>query len=219
MIPPEHNAQFVAQMEAVLTLYAQPYDPAIPTVCLDERPCMLHGDLLEPLSMKPGQEARYDHEYIRNGSCCVLMAFEPLRAWRHAWIKPQRRRLEFAEVVRHLLDEVYPGVNKIRLLCDNLNTHSAASFYKRYPPDEARTMAERIEFVYTPVHGSWLNVVEIEFSAMVRQCLDRRLATLEDVEREVTTWVAERNRKKDTVDWHMTTDDARVKLKRLYPTL
>ena len=145
------------------------------------------------------------------------MAFEPLKAWRHAWVRPQRRRLEFAEVVRHLLDHVYPKANKIRLVCDNLNTHSAASFYERYRPNEARAMTERVEFVYTPVHGSWLNVVEIEFSAMVRQCLDRRLATLEDVEREVSAWVKERNQK--SVDWHMTTDDARVKLKRLYPTL
>ena len=219
MIPPEHNAQFVAQMEAVLTLYAQPYDPTRPTVCLDERPCMLHGELLEPLSMKPGQEARYDHEYIRNGSCCVLMAFEPLRAWRQVWVRPQRRRLEFAEVVRELLDDVYRDARGIRLVCDNLNTHSAASFYERYPPAEARAMAERVEFVYTPVHGSWLNVVEIEFSAMVRQCLDRRLATLADVEREVTAWVAARNRSHATVEWDMTSEDARVKLKRLYPTL
>ena len=179
---------------------------------------MLHGELLEPLSMKPGQEARYDHEYIRNGSCCVLMAFEPLRAWRQVWVRPQRRRLEFAEVVRELLDAVYPDARKIRLVCDNLNTHSAASFYERYPPEEARAMAKRVEFVYTPVHGSWLNVVEIEFSALVRQCLDRRLATLEDVEGEVTAWVAQRNRSQATVEWHMTTEDARVKLKRLYPT-
>ena len=124
MIPPEQNAQFVAQMESVLTLYAQPYNPEEPTVCLDERPCMLHGDLLEPLSMKPGQVARYDHEYIRNGSCCVLMAFEPLIGWRQCWVRAQRRRLEFAEVVRHLLDCVYPDAIKIRLVCDNLNTHS-----------------------------------------------------------------------------------------------
>lgn len=219
MIPPEQNAAFVAQMESVLALYGQPYDSMQPVVCLDERPCMLHGDLLEPLSMKPGQDLRYDHEYIRNGSCCVLMAFEPLKAWRHAWVRPQRRRLEFAEVVRELLDQVYPDVNKIRLVCDNLNTHNAASFYERYPPAQARAMAERIEFVYTPVHGSWLNVVEIEFSAMVRQCLDRRLATLKDVEREVTAWVDERNRNQNTVEWQMTTDDARTKLKRLYPTL
>ena len=219
MIPPEQNAAFVAQMEAVLAVYAQPYDPRYPVVCLDERPCMLYGEVLEPLSMRPGQVLRYDHEYIRNGSCCVLMAFEPLQGWRRAWVRPQRRRLEFAEVVRHLLDHRYASAEKIRLVCDNLNTHTAASFYQRYPPEEARRMAERVEFVYTPVHGSWLNVVEIEFSALVRQCLDRRLPTLEAVEAEVRAWTRVRNEHQETVHWHLTTADARVKLKRLYPTL
>lgn len=220
MIPPEHSAAFVADMERVLDAYAEPYDARRPLVCLDERPCALVGEARDLLPMRVGADARQDHEYVRGGLCCALMAFEPLRAWRRVWVLPQRRRLEFAEVVRALCEEVYPEAERVRIVCDNLNTHSAAAFYERYSPDEARRLAERVEFVYTPVHGSWLNVVECEFSALVRQCLGhRRLGQIEVLRREMEAWVAARNERGATVQWQMTTEDARIKLARLYPSL
>ena len=218
MIPPEKSASFVCQMEAVLDVYATSYDERFPVVCLDERPCQLLAHTREPLPMKAGEAEREDHEYLRAGTCCVLLAFEPLRAWRQAWVRPQRRRLEFAEVVQELA-ALYPEAERVRLVCDNLNTHTAASFYERYPAEQARHLAERVEFIYTPAHGSWLNVVEIEFSALVRQCLSRRIATLEEMQHEARAWVEARNANGATVEWHMTTADARVKLSRLYPTL
>lgn len=220
VIPPKENAAFVADMERVLALYAEPYDPAYPVVCLDERPCALVGEAREPLPMRPGAELRQDHEYTRGGLCCLLMAFEPLRGWRRVWVRPQRRRLEFAEVVRDLAEEVYPEAERIRLVCDQLNTHTPAAFYQRYAPEEARRLAERVEFVHTPVHGSWLNVVEAELSAMVRQCLGhRRLGLIEKLKEEAEAWTDARNEVGATVEWHMTTEDARRKLRRLYPSL
>jgi hypothetical protein len=224
VLPPGASAEFVAAMEGVLALYAEPYDADRPVVCFDERPCVLHADVREPLPIRPGSEAKCDHEYVREGSCCVLMAFEPLRptetgtAWRQAWVRPQRRRVDFAECVRELCEEVYPDAETLRLVCDNLNTHCAASFYEAFTPQEARRLAERVEFVYTPVHGSWLNVVEIEFSVLARQCLRRRIGTLVEMAAEVLAWIELRNAKGSTVEWQFTTDDARVKLSRLYPT-
>ena len=207
-------------MERVLDVYAEPYDPKRPVVCLDERPCALVGEGREPLAMRPGSDQKQDHEYVRGGLCCAFLAFEPLQAWRKAWVRPQRRRLEFAEVVRELCDEVYPEADVVRIVCDNLNTHTAAAFYERYPAAEARRLAERVEFVYTPVHGSWLNVVECEFSALVRQCLGhRRLGTIEALRRESTAWVMARNAEGATVEWQFTTADARIKLRRLYPSV
>ena len=223
-MPPGTSAEFVAAMEHVLALYAEPYDPARPVVCFDERPCVLHADVREPLPARPGSEAKRDHEYVREGSCCVLMAFEPLRptetgtGWRRAWVRPQRRRVDFAACVRELCDEHYPEAETVRLVCDNLNTHSTASFYEAFAPAEARRLAERVEFVYTPVHGSWLNVVEIEFSVLARQCLRRRIGTLAEMTAEVLAWIELRNAEGATVEWQFTTEDARVKLSRLYPT-
>jgi hypothetical protein len=220
VIPPGQSAAFVAAMERVLDLYAEPYDAARPVVCLDERPCALVGEGRAPLPMRPGADTRQDHEYVRGGLCCAFLAFEPLAAWRKAWVRPQRRRLEFAEVVRALCDEVYPDAARLRIVCDNLNTHTPAAFYERYPAAEARRMAERVEFVYTPVHGSWLNVVECEFSALVRQCLGhRRLGEIEVLRGEVEAWTQARNAAGSTVAWQFTTADARVKLRRLYPSV
>jgi hypothetical protein len=209
-------------MEAVLALYAEPYDPSRPVVCFDERPCALVGEVegRAPLPIRPGTEARQDHEYVRGGLCCAMLAFEPLRARRRVWVLPRRRRVEFAEVVRPLCDEVYPEAETVRLVCDQLNTHGAAAFYEAFAPEEARRLAAKVAFVYTPVHGSWLNVVECEFSALVRQCLgNRRLGTVEAVRREAEAWVAARNAEGATVAWQFTTADARVKLRRLYPSL
>lgn len=220
MIPPEQSAAFVADMERVLDVYAEPYDARRPVVCLDERPCALVGEGRDVLPMRPGSDACQDHEYVRGGLCCAFLAFEPLRAWRRVWVRPQRRRLEFAEVVRELCDAVYPGADVIRIVCDQLNTHSAAAFYERYPASEARRLAERVEFVYTPVHGSWLNVVECEFSAVVRQCLGhRRLGEIGGLRREIEAWVEARNAEGATVEWQFTTADARIKLRRLYPSV
>ncbi len=220
VVPPEGSARFVADMERVLAAYALPYDPRIPLVCLDERPCVLTGEVRQPLPMQPGRPLRQDAEYVRGGMCCLFLAFEPLRAWRQAWVRPQRRHLEFAEVVAHLADEVYPHAAHIRLVCDQLSTHSAAAFYARYPPEQARRLAERVEFIYTPVHGSWLNVVETEFSALVRQCIGhRRLGTLAAIDEQVQAWIAARNKAGATVEWHLTTDQAREKLRRLYPSI
>jgi len=218
VIPPEKNAAFVAQMEAVLELYSQPYDPRHPVVCFDERPSVLHEAMQEPLPMRPGAVLREDHEYLRAGTCCLLMVFEPRRAWRRIWVLAQRRRLEVAEIMHALVHEVYPEAEKIRLVCDNLNTHTAGAFYERYPAEEARKLARRIEFVYTPVHGSWLNQVEIELSACVRQCLGRRIGTIEEMSREASAWSEERNEKGITVEWRMNTREAREKLTRIYPS-
>jgi len=220
VIPPEQNAAFVAAMERLLDLYAEPYDHLRPVVCFDERPCALVGESRDGLPMRPGSDQKQDHEYTRGGLCCAFLAFEPLAAWRKVWVRPQRRRLEFAEVVRELCDEVYPAATVIRVVCDNLNTHTAAAFYERYPAVEARRMAERVEFVYTPVHGSWLNVVECEFSAMVRQCIaHRRFGQIGVLRPALEAWAEARNEEGATVEWQFTTADARIKLRRLYPSV
>lgn len=226
MIPSGESAAFVAATappwragERVLALYAEPYDPAQPVVCFDERPCVLHDDVREPLPTRPGSERRQDHEYVRVGTCCVMAAFEPLRAWRRIWALPQRRRVDFARVVREVIDEVYPGAERIRLVCDQLNTHSPASFYEAFEPAEARRLAAKVEFVHTPVQGSWLNAVEVESSVFVRQCLGRRrIGSVEALHREAGAWAKRRNAEGGTVVWQMTTEDARTKLRRLYPS-
>lgn len=219
MIPPGQSAAFVADMERVLSVYAEPYDARRPVVCFDERPCVLHDDVREPLPMRPGSERKQDYEYVRGGTCALLAAFEPLRAWRRVWVLPQRRRREFAHVVRTLCDDVYPEADVVRLVCDNLNTHTPAAFYEAFAPAEARRLAAKVEFVYTPVHGSWLNAVEVELSVWVRQCLGRRrIGTLDALRREAEAWAVRRNEEGGTVTWQMTTADARVKLRRLYPS-
>ena len=219
MIPPGQSAAFVADMEAVLALYAEPYDEARPVVCFDERPCLLRSDVREPLPVRPGSAAKQDHEYARGGTCCVLMAFEPLTAWRRAWTLPQRRRMDFAACVRELCDEVYPKAETVRLVCDQLNTHSAATFYEAFEPAEARQLAAKVEFVHTPVHGSWLNAVEVELSVFVKQCLGRRrIGSIERLQSEAKAWAARRNAEGGTVEWQMTAEDARTKLVRLYPS-
>ena len=206
-------------MEAVLDLYHARYDAARPVVCLDERPCVLRQETRARVPMQPGRLERYDHEFAKAGSCCLFMAFEPLRGWRQAWVYKQRRRLEFAEVVCELVDEVYPEAARLRLVCDNLNTHSAASFYERYAPEQARRLTERVEFVYTPTHGSWLNMVEIELSVFVRQCLRGRIGTMAELAEVGRLWSDARNEATASIRWQMTTADARIKLHRLYPSL
>ena len=221
MIPSEHNAQFVWRMEEILDLYEEPYDPKRPVVCFDERPCQLLADVRDPLPMEPGghPNKRVDSEYERKGTCHVLMAFEPLKGWREVTVSKHRRKQEFALVMRKLAEEVYPDADRIRLVCDNLNTHSPAAFYENFSAQEARRMSKKIEFVYTPTRGSWLNMVEIELSVLVRQCLKRRLADMETLEREAGAWCEERNRLGTSVEWRFTTEDARIKLRKLYPSI
>jgi len=204
-------------MEAVLDLYEEPYDPKRPVVCFDERPCQLLADLRGPLPMRPGRAARSDSEYERRGVCNVLMAFEPSSGRRWTRVTQRRRGKEFAEMVGCLAEEIYPEAQKIRLVLDNLSTHTAAAFYEAFPAEQARRLARRVEFVHTPVHGSWLNMVEIELSVLVRQCLGRRLADIETLRREVEAWERERNRLGASVHWRFATSDARIKLRSLYP--
>lgn len=202
----------------MLDLYEQPYDPNRPLVCFDERPCQLIGEVKDPLPPKPGQPATVDSHYQRKGTCHVLMAFEPLTGWREAMVTKRRRKQEFADSMRHLAEGVYPHAEKIRVVLDNLSTHTAAAFYESFSAEVARKLARKIEFCYTPVHGSWLNMVEIELSVLVRQCLGQRLPDLESLSREVAAWEEQRNRVGASVDWRFTTEDARIKLKSLYPS-
>jgi hypothetical protein len=209
-------------MEEVLDLYEQPYDPKRPVVCFDERPCQLLADVRAPLPPRPGGPgggARLvDHEYERGGTANVHVAFEPLTGWRCVEVTERRRKQEFAEQVRRIAEEDHPDAKKIRLVLDNLSTHTAAALYEAFDPERARRLARRVEFVYTPVHGSWLNMAEIEISALVRQCLGkRRLADVEALGRETKAWCEERNRLGTRVEWRFTTEDARTKLRSLYP--
>lgn len=208
-------------MEEVLDLYEEPYNEKRPVVCFDERPCQLLADVRDPLPPRPGGPgggARLvDPEYERGGIANAHVAFEPLSGWRRVEVTERRRKHEFAEQVRRLAEEDYPHAEKIRLVVDNLSTHTAAAFYESFPAEQARLLARRVEFVYTPVHGSWLNMVEIEISALVRQCLRRRLPDVEALGRETKAWEKERNRLGASVDWRFTTEDARTKLRSLYP--
>jgi transposase len=179
----------------------------------------LLAEVRESLACKPGKPKRVDFEYERRGMANVLLAFEPLKGRREMRVTEHRRKLEFAAMMRHLLDDLYPEVERIRLVVDNLNTHSPAAFYESFSAQEARRMSKKIEFVYTPKHGSWLNMVEIELSVLVRQCLKRRLPDTQSLEREAGAWCEERNRLGTSVDWRFTTEDARIKLRKLYPSI
>jgi len=201
-----------------LDLYEEPYDPLRPVVCFDERPRQLLAEVRGPLPIGAGRVERFDSHYERRGMVFVLMAFEPLSGWRRVEAVERRRGKEFAEMVRYLAEEAYPRAERIRLVCDNLSTHSPAAFYETFPPELAHRLARRIEFCYTPVHGSWLNMAEIELSVLVRQCLKRRLPDIETLEREAQAWGRERNRLGASVAWRFRTEEARIKLRSLYPS-
>lgn len=218
-IPPKQSAEFVYHMEDVLKVYKRPYDPKRPIVCLDETFKQLIGETRQPLPMRPGSVERFDLVYTRNGVASLFVAFEPLCGWREIVVTEQRRRLEWAEFVRSLMEGPYRNAEKIVLVMDQLNTHSAASFYEAFAPAEARRLAERLEIHYTPKHGSWLNMSEIELSVLARQCLSRRSARPETLKEKVQRWVEERNRRCGKVDWQFTTADARIKLCRFYPSI
>lgn len=213
------TGDYIWHMEDVLHQYAQPYDPLRPLICFDERPCQLLGDSIVPIPMKPGKLKREDYEYERNGSCCVLLAFEPHTGFRYVQVRERRTAVDYAEFVKQFVQVYYPGVECIRLVQDNLNTHTPGSFYEVFPPEEAFDLAEKFQVHYTPKKGSWLNMAEIEFSALSRQCLDRRIADKETLEKEVLAWAENRNRKCTTVTWKFTKDTAREKLKSKYHML
>jgi hypothetical protein len=217
-LPPEANAEFVCQVEDVLDVYHRPPDPKRPLVCLDEASKQLIGEVAEPVPAAPGQPARIDYEYVRNGTANLFMISEPHAGWRHVEVTDRRTAVDFAEVVRALVEEVYPEAEKVVLVMDNLNTHKLASLYEAFPPEQARRVAERLEVHHTPKHGSWLNMAEIELSVLARQCLDRRIESKEELQREVAAWEDERNGQGVVIRWQFTTADARIKLRRLYPT-
>jgi len=206
-------------MEDVLEVYHRPYDPQRPVVCLDERPKTLRGTPRGSLPARPSQAARQDYEYERRGSCNVFLCVEPLAAKRQVRITERRTALDFADQLRLLSDELYPDAEKIVLVLDNLNTHTAAALYQRFAPAQARRLASRFEWHWTPEHGSWLNMAECELSVLSRQCLGRRLATIEEVAREVAAWQQRREQANATIRWQFTTADARIKLRRLYPEI
>jgi hypothetical protein len=218
-IPPDGSAAFVVCMEDVLDVYHAPYDPQFPLVCMDESNKQLVGEVHAPLAPAPGRGQIIDHEYVRNGVAEIFLEVEPLTGHRHVDITEHRTRKDWACFVKGMLDERYPKATKVRLVMDNLNTHSTASLYEAFAPEEARRLARRLEIHYTPKHGSWLNIAEIELSAMSIQCLDRRIPDMDTMRKEVAAWELERNNHSKIIDWRFTTEDARIKLKRLYPNL
>ena len=220
-IPPKQNAEFVARMEDVLSVYSRPYDEKRPVICMDEKPYQLLDEKYPPIEMKETNHIRkYDCEYERKGTCSIFMFTEPLGGWRETHALPQRRAEDWANQVKWLIDEVYPDADKIVLVMDNLNTHTVASFYKNFTPEEAFRLSQKLEIHYTPKHGSWLDIAEIELSALTIQCLDnRRIPNIDALNDVLNKWYCCRNSKQKGVSWQFTTTDARIKLKHLYPEI
>jgi len=218
VIPPEQNGNFVANMEMVLDVYKRPLDRRLPVVCMDESPKQLIGEKKGPIAASPGQAAKYDYEYRRCGVCNIFMACEPLAGKRIVKITERKTKTDWAYFLEDIAAQ-YDGAEKITLVMDNLNTHTPGSLYEAFRPDKAKALWDRFEFVYTPKHGSWLNMAEIELNVLTGQCLNRRIDNIEDVRKEATTWQEYRNNKNATVNWQFTADDARIKLSRLYPSL
>jgi DDE superfamily endonuclease len=206
-------------MEDVLGVYQRPYDPLCPQVCLDEKPQTLHAETREPLPLEPGKPARVDYEYRREGTANLFMLFEPLTGWRRVKVTERRTAQDFAQVIKELVDVHYPQAEKIVLVLDNLNVHTLGSLYETFPPAEARRLAEKLEIHHTPKHGSWLNMAEIELSVLERQCLSGRIPDAATLQHETAAWAGDRNRRAVRMQWRFTTADARIKLKRLYPSL
>ena len=217
MIPPKQNADFVAHMEDVLEVYKRPYEPDCPVVCMDEQPTQLIKETRTAIPAGPGRPERADYEYDSNGTANNFMFTEPLGGWRKVNVRERKTAVDWAHEIKELLDADYPSAQKVILVCDNLNTHKPASLYEAFAPQEARRLSTRLEIHYTPKHGSWLNVAEIELSILTRQCLDRRIPDLKTLRSETKQWEHTRNIRQKSVDWQFTTDNARVKLKRLYP--
>jgi len=217
--PPQANTAFVCQMEDVLEVYKLPYDVKRPVLCMDEMPRQLLADMRGPLACQSGQAARQDYEYQCNGVEDLFMLFEPLQGKHFVEVKDQRRKVEGAHVMKFVADDLYPNAETIVVVLDNLNTHTPAAFYKTFEPQEARRLSKRFEFHFTPKHGSWLNMAEIELSVLTRQCLNRCIPDKDALTREVSAWQQQRNDEVVTVRWQFTTADARIKLRRLYPQI
>jgi len=215
-IPPKANADFVAHMEDVLAVYVRPYDPRFPQVCMDEVSKQLLGEKRPALPLEPDHPERQDYEYERHGVCNIFLACEPLADKRYTQVTSQRTKVDWARFIRELVDVHYPHAQKIVLVMDNLNTHTPAAFYEVFPPAEARRLLEKLELHYTPKHGSWLNMAEIELSVLSQHPLNQRIDTQADLQRQVEAWQQRRNQQAVTVDWRFTTEDARIKLKHLY---
>jgi transposase len=215
---PTVGSEFVWHRSDVLDLYAEPYESKRPTICVDERPVQLIGDVREPIPLEPGQVKRVDSEYKRNGTCNIFGCFEPHSCWRYMSVTERRTKKDFAQFIKELVDIYYKDAELIRIIVDNLNTHTPAALYEAFDAEEARRIAKKIEFRYTPKHGSWLNQVEIEFSVLSRQCLDRRIENIEELSSEVAAWSESRNKQQASINWRFTTENARVKLHRLYPS-
>ena len=218
MIRPEANADCVYAMEHVLDLYRRPYNRKEPVVCLDETSKQLIGEKRRPLPMQPGQPQRYDTEYERHGTYNLFMFFEPLANWRHVEVTDQRTKIDFAYCMKALVDDFYPDADLIHVVLDNLNTHKLAALYDAFPAEEAHRIAQRLQLHYTPKHGSWLNMAEIELSILSRQTLATRIEDKATLICEAQAWQKDRNESGATIDWQFTTKDARIKLKRLYPS-
>jgi hypothetical protein len=216
VIPPKANAAFVAAMEDVLEVYTRPHDPARPLLCLDETSKQLVAETRAPLSMLQGQPARHDYEYERKGTANLFMLFAPLEGWRHVEVTDRRTAIDYAKILKDLSDTHFQRADKIVLVQDNLNTHSPASLYEAFAPEEARRLFERFEWHYTPKHGSWLDLAESELAVLSGQCLDRRIPDRATLEREVAAWLKRRNTNNAKANWRFTTADARIKLKSLY---
>jgi hypothetical protein len=217
VIPPEHNGSFVANMEMVLDVYKRPFDPLYPVVCMDESPKQMIAETRVPISASPGKAAKHDYEYKRCGVCNIFLACEPLAGKRTVKITERKTKRDWACFIEEIADQ-YENAEKITLVMDNLNTHNAGSLYESFPPDKAKALWDRFQFVYTPKHGSWLNMAEIELNVLTGQCLKRRIDKIEIVKKEVAAWQNARNNKNAKVNWQFTTEDARIKLRRLYPT-
>ena len=220
VIPPESDSEFIASMEDVLDIYALPYNESIPVVCMDEQPVQLLKETRPAIPATKKQAKRVDYEYERAGTACLFMFTEPLSGWRKVSARPQRTKIDWAFEIEELLKTRYVDAQKIILVCDNLNTHTRGAFYEAFPAEKARDIVKRIEFHYTPKHGSWLNISENELSSMTRQCLkDRRIADIDMLRKQTQAWATSTNIKQRGVDWQFTIDDARRKLKSLYPQI
>jgi hypothetical protein len=206
-------------MEDVLEVYTRPYEERFPQVCLDEKSKQLVGEVREPLAVLPGRPARYDYEYERNGTANLFIISEPLAGWRHISVTERRTKIDWANCIKELVDLHYPEAEKIVLVLDNLNTHTPGALYEAFTPTEARRIAKNLEIHYTPKHGSWLNMAEIELSVLARQCLDQRIPDQQTLAEEVGAWEAERNAAESSIEWRFTTQEARIKLKHLYPEI
>lgn len=219
MIPPESNGQFVADMEKVLEVYKRPFNRDNPVICMDETSKQLIRETRIGIPMKKGQDARIDYEYFRHGVCNIFMASEPLAGKRFAEVTEFKTKKDWAKFIKELINRCYPRAKRITLVLDNYSTHCTGAFYETFTPNIAKRLVDMIEFIFTPKHGSWLNMAEIELNVMNKQCLNRHIDSREHLEIEIEAWQNHRNNKKDKINWQFTDKDARIKLKKLYPSI